>query len=167
MVDHADRAIHGEGVEMRTITREPLSSSEARDAILSRHDELRGLITETIHHTDGAPKADLEPLRAYARELYEAFQAHMDFEERILAAALRDIIGWGAVVQAEIEEGHERQRATLASAMSALEPEDLSPTHVVASVRAFADTLLLDLKTEEGYLLKADLDSIATHSQGG
>lgn len=51
--------------------------------------------------------------------------------------------------------------------MSALEPEDLSPTHVVASVRAFVDTLLLDLKTEEEYLLKADLDSIATHSQGG
>ena len=155
---------------MRTTTattREPLSSSEARDAILSRHDELRGLITETIQHADGATTSDLEPLRTYARELYEAFQAHMDFEERILTAALRDIIGWGAVVRAEIEEGHERQRATLASAMSALDPEDLSPRHVGDSVRAVADSLLLDLKTEERYLLKADLDSMATHTQGG
>lgn len=152
---------------MRTTTWEPLSSSEARDAILSRHDELRDLIIETIQHTDGATKSDLEPLRAYARELCDAFEAHMDFEERMLPAALRDIIGWGAVVRAEIEEGHERQRATLASAISALEPEDLSPTRVVDSVRAFADALLLDLKTEERYLLNAELDSIATHSQGG
>jgi hypothetical protein len=152
---------------MRTTTREPLSSSEARDAILSGHEELRGLLTETIHHADAATKSDLEPLRVHARELYEAFQAHMDFEERILAAALRDIIGWGAVVQAEIEGGHERQRAILASAMSALEPEDVSPTYVVDRVRALADTLLLDLKTEERYLLNADLDSIATQSQGG
>jgi hypothetical protein len=152
-----------------TTTRELLSSSEARDAILSRHDELRGLISEAIHEADGAKGAnvDVEPLRTHAKELYEAFQEHMDFEEQILAAALRDIIGYGAVVQAEIEGGHERQRATLASAISALEPEDLSPTRVVDSVRAFADTLLLDLQTEERYLLNADLDSLATQSQGG
>jgi hypothetical protein len=154
---------------MRATTREPLSSSEAREAILSRHDQLRGLITETIHQADGATKSEreLEPLRAHAKELYEALQLHINFEERILSTALRDIIGWGAVVQAEIKQGHERQRATLASAMSALEPEDLSPTHVVESVRAFADTILLDLQTEEQYLLTADLDAIATDGQGG
>jgi hypothetical protein len=154
---------------MRTATVEPLSSSDARDAILSRHDELRGLVTETIHHVDDATwsERDVEPLRAHARELYEAFQTHMDFEERLLAIALRDIIGWGAVVLREMEEGHERQRATLASAMSALEPERLSGPRLVESVRAVADTLLLDLKTEERYLLNADLDAIATDSQGG
>ncbi len=80
---------------------------------------------------------------------------------------MRDIIGWGAVVQAEIEEGHERQRATLASALSALEPEAVSSTRLVESVRTFADTLLLDLKAEERHLLNADLDAIATDSQGG
>lgn len=154
---------------MRTATREALSSSEARDAILSCHDELRGRLTETIHHADGAATSeqDFEPLRAQVKELYQAFQTHMDFEEGILATALRDVIGWGAVVQAEIEQRHERQRATLASAMSALEPESLSPTGLVESFRALADTLLLDLKTEETYLLNADLDAIATDSQGG
>jgi hypothetical protein len=155
---------------MRTATEEPLSSSDARDAILSRHDELRGLVTETIHYADDATLSDrnFEPLRAHARELYEAFQTHMEFEEEILPAALRDVIGWGAVVRAEIEEGHERQRAILASAMSALEPaEDVSPTRLVESVRAVADTLLDDLKTEERYLLNADIDAIASDSQGG
>jgi Hemerythrin HHE cation binding domain len=153
---------------MRTTTRE-LSSSDARYAILSRHDELRGLVTETIRHADVARTSDrdCEPLRAHARELYQAFQMHMDFEERILGTALRDVIGWGAVLHAQIEEGHERQRATLASAMSALEPEGLSSISLVDSVRTVADSLLHDLTDEEKCLLNADLDAIAIDSRGG
>lgn len=155
---------------MRTTTSQKvLSSSEARAAILSRHEELRGLVDETIHDVDGVTHAErsCEPLRARARELYRAFETHMAFEEPLLEAALRDVIGWGSVLQAQLEQGHERQRATLASAISALEPEDLSRAHLVESVRAFADTLLLDLKSEERCLLHADLDAIATDSQGG
>lgn len=154
---------------MRTATRESLSSSDARDAILSRHDQLRGLVAETIHHADGATKSDrdLEPLRAHAREFYEAVQTYMDFEEPILATALRDVIGWGQVLQAEMQEGHERVRATMAWAMSALEPEGVSAASLVDSVRAVADIVLLDLKTEERCLLHADLDAIAADSQGG
>jgi hypothetical protein len=149
--------------------RERLSSSDARDAIVSRHEQLRGLVTETIHCADGATTSepDFEPLRAHARKLYEEFSKHMDFEERILATALGDVIGWGAVLQAEIEEGHQRQRATLASAMSALEPNGLSRDRLAESVRAAAGTLLLDLKSEERCLLHADLDAIATDGQGG
>lgn len=154
---------------MRTETRRPLSSSDARDAILSRHDDLRGLVLETMHYTDGVTESgrDLESLRAQARELYEAFQTHVDFEERILATALRDVIGLGAVMQAEMKQGHQRQRATLASAMSALEPEGLSGDRLVESVRAVTEALLLDLSTEDQCLLHADLDAIATDSQGG
>ena len=51
--------------------------------------------------------------------------------------------------------------------MSALEPERLSRARVIESVRVFADSLLLDLKSEEKCLLYADLDAIATDSQGG
>jgi hypothetical protein len=154
---------------MRTATRTQLSSSDARDVILSRHDDLRGLVLETIHQADDATEAghDLESLRAHAKELYEAFQTHVDFEERILATALRDVIGLGAIMQAEMKEGHERQRAILASAMSALEPEGLSAERLVESVRAVADALLLDLSAEDQCLLQADLDAIATDSEGG
>jgi hypothetical protein len=152
-----------------TMTAEQLSSSDARDAIFSRHEQLRGLVNETLLCAEGASHSDreIEPLRAHARELYEAFEEHMEFEEDILATALRDVIGVGGVLQAQIEEEHERQRATLESAMSALEPERLSPARVVESVRIFADSLLLDLKSEERCLLYADLDAITTDSQGG
>ena len=154
---------------MRTTTQKPLSSSDARAAILSCHDELRGLVTETIHFAEGATVSDrdFEPLRAHARELYEAFEEHMDFEERILPTALRDVIGWGFVLQAEVVESHEKQRAILASAMSALEPGGLSPARLVQSVRTFVDTILDDLKTEESCLLRADLDALAIDSRGG
>ena len=154
---------------MRMTTQESLSSSDARDAILSRHEELRGLVSETIHCAEGATRSEreLEPLRAHARELYEAFEEHVDFEEELLATALRDVIGWGDVLQAQMHEGHVKQRATLASAFSALVPGSLSRARVVESVRTFADTLLRDLKSEERCLLHADLDAIATDSQGG
>jgi hypothetical protein len=154
---------------MSTTTQEPLSSSAARDAILSRHEELRCLVTETIHFADGAMRSDpdCEPLRAHAKELYQAFEQHIVFEEGILPTALRDVIGWGSELQAQMEEGREKQRAILASAMSALAPEGLSPAGLVESVRAVADTLLHDLKSEERCLLNADLDAIAIDSQGG
>jgi hypothetical protein len=155
-----------------TTTLESLSSSEARAAILSRHEQLRGLVTETIEIADGAggtttAERDFEPLRAHARDLYQAFEAHMEFEAEMLPAALGDVIGWAAVLRAQIQEGHERLRATLAVARSALEPEALSRVHLVDSVRALADSILLDLKSEERCLLTADLDAMAADSQGG
>jgi|HubBroStandDraft_2_1064218.scaffolds.fasta_scaffold525169_1 hypothetical protein len=155
---------------MRTTTLEPLSSSDARAAILSCHDELRGLVEETIHSADDAGRSDwgdFEPLRAHALELYEAFEEHMNFEERILPTALRDVIGWGSELQAQVVEGHEKLRADLAAAMSALKPEAVSRARLIESVRAFADTLLEDLTTEERCLLRADLDAMASDAHGG
>ncbi len=155
---------------MRTTTLEPLSSSDARAAILSCHDELRGLVEETIHSADDAGTSDwgdFEPLRAHALELYEAFEEHMNFEERILPTALRDVIGWGSELQAQVVEGHEKLRADLAAAMLALKPDAVSRVRLIESVRAFVDTLLEDLTTEERCLLRADLDAMASDAHGG
>jgi hypothetical protein len=154
---------------MRTTTQEPLSSSDARAAILSCHDELRGLVTETIHAAETATRYEqgFEPLRIHARELFEACEAHIDFEERILAAALRDVIGLGQVLQAQVVDAHSKQRATLASAISALDPDTPSPNRLVESVREFTDTLLTDLNTEERCLLSADLDAMVIDTRGG
>ncbi len=155
---------------MRTTTGEQLSSSDARDAILSCHDELRGLANETIHIAEHATKSerDFEPLCAHALELYEAFEQYMHFEERILETALSDVIGCGSVLHAQIEADHQRQRATLASAMSALRRETVPRARVIESVRAVADALLVDLRSEEDCLLSAEIDAIAIRDgQGG
>lgn len=148
---------------------EQVSSREARAVIFARHDELRGLVNETIRFADAAMDSEpgFEPLRAYARELYEAFEVHLDFEEGILMAALRDVIGWGSVLRAQVVEAHQKQRATLASALSALEAGDLERRRVVEDLHAVADTLLADLTTEDRCLLTADLDAMSVDARGG
>jgi hypothetical protein len=154
---------------MRTLTREPMSSSDARAAILSSNEELRGLVRETIHVVEETTESevDFEPLRLHAKDLFAAFAEHMEFEERILPTALCDVIGWGPELRAQMEQDHERCRASLAAAMLALEPDSLSAGRMIERIRALADALLVDLNSEERYLLTADLDALATDSEGG
>ena len=158
---------------MRTLTREPMSSSDARAAILSSNEELRGLVEETIQVAQETTESTIElevnfePLRMHAKDLFAAFTEHIEFEERILPTALCDVIGWGPELRAQMEEDHERCRASLAATMLALEPDSLSADRMVARIREVADALLVDLDTEERYLLTADLDALTNDSQGG
>ena len=158
---------------MRTLTLEPMSSSDARAAILSSNEELRGLVQETIHvaqettESTTESEVDFEPLRLHAKDLFAAFTEHMEFEERILPTALCDVIGWGPELRAQMEEDHERCRASLAAAMLMLEPDSLSAGRMIEKIRALADALLVDLNSEERYLLTADLDALANDSEGG
>ena len=126
-------------------------------------------MNETIRAADAATGSEpgFEPLRAYARELYEAFEVHLDFEEGILIAALRDVIGWGAVLREQVVQAHQKQRATLASALSALEAGDLGRNRVVADLHTVADILLRDLSTEDQCLMTADLDAMSVDARGG
>ena len=86
----------------------PGLSSEARSAILAQHDRLRALVAETSTLARlGAPAArSLGPLRAKARTLYVALDEHMRFEEGLLETALRDVIGRGAELHAELLRDH-------------------------------------------------------------
>jgi hypothetical protein len=99
--------------------------------------------------------------------LFQAYEEHMDFEEELLPAALRDVIGRGPMLVKQVMDGHQKRRSTLALAMSALEPGILPRQHLVDSVRALAVTLLGDLKSEERCLYTADLDAMAADTRGG
>ena len=147
----------------------PLSAGEARDAIFSQHEVLRGLANEVVDRAAGAAAAGgaLDDLRVHAQRLYTALGEHMTFEEEALTAALRDVIGWGAVLQAEMRADHAHQRATLASAVSALHAGGRSGVDLAEGVRAFATMLLIDMEREERALLHADLDAIAQDVEGG
>jgi hypothetical protein len=148
---------------------DPASSRHLRDAILSRHDVLRGLVAETVARTDARALAetDLDGLRARVRRLYQTVDSYLAFEEQALPPALRDVIGWGTVLQEQIEEDHRKLRVDLATALSALEPQTLSWFKLASDVRAFAAELLRDLDREDEALLNAQLDAIANDSEGG
>jgi hypothetical protein len=150
-------------------TVDPASSRYLRDAILSRHDVLRDLVAETVARTEARELAetDLDTLRARVRRLYQTVESYLAFEERALPPALRDLIGLGALVQEQIEEDHRKLRGDLATAQSALEPQTLSWFELASDLRAFAAELLRDLDREDEALLNAQLDALASDSQGG
>ena len=91
----------------------------------------------------------------------------MENEERLLPAALRDVIGWGEVLQAKMSEDHQRQRVMLDAARSALEQSETSAPLLSDRVRTLVTTVLFDIEAEEQDLLHADIDALAIQSQGG
>ena len=109
---------------MSAATPEESSSSQVRDEIISQHDALRALLAQVVDASERATwsERDLETLRERAKALYEALSAHMAFEERVLPEALRDVIGWGPVIQQKMEEDHARQREILATAIADVGP---------------------------------------------
>jgi hypothetical protein len=147
---------------------DPMSSRTLRDAILSRHDALRGIAAESVDRADRQVRseADVASLRAGARTFYRIVEDYLAFEEQALPPALRDVIGWGAVLLEQIEEDHRRQREALA-ALSALGSDTAPWLEIADELRAFAIELLRDLEREDEALLNAQLDAIANDSAGG
>jgi hypothetical protein len=154
---------------MNRVFVESRSSGVVRDAITSQHAVLRGLLADTLDMAgrQSRSRRRRNALRARARHLCHTVEAQMTLEERALPVALRDVIGWGAALRAQIEADHERRRHALASVLSALEPAELSWAELAANVRAFAVSVLRDLEREEAGLLHADLDALADDSGGG
>jgi hypothetical protein len=134
-----------------------------RAALLVRHDEVRGLVARTVGRADVRSDAELE---ADARRLARGVEELLAFEEQALPPALRDVIGWGAVLQAQIEEDHRRQRAALATARSAL-ATPRSRAALTDAVRALAAEVLRDLDDEDDALMNASLDALVSDSAGG
>ena len=146
-----------------------MSSGLARDAIFAQHATLRGMLAELIATAGNASaSAGLDDLlRGRARAFCEQLVAHMAFEEEVLAAALRDVIGVGAVIHEQMDAEHRRQRELLAAAMSALEAAERVSATLADDVRAFANAVLVDMESEERGLLHADLDALMLEVKGG
>jgi hemerythrin-like domain-containing protein len=142
-------------------------SSEARNAILEQHEQLRQLVIETSEAAALGPTTTraLDALRAKARTLYLSLDEHMRFEESVLEAALRDVVGRGAELHAQLEEEHQRQRTVLTAAMSELGRGDLPGAEIVDGVRRFVDALVREMDIEEQVLLSADVDALLVDGQ--
>jgi iron-sulfur cluster repair protein YtfE (RIC family) len=153
---------------MGSPTRSSLSS-KARSAILAQHDQLRHLVAAVSEaaRVTARTSQSFDLLRARAQALYLALDEHMRFEESILEAALRDVIGRGAELHAQLERDHQRQRAVLTTAIAELGRGDLSAEALVHSVRRFVDVLVRDMDAEEELLLSADVDALLVDGEAG
>jgi len=151
---------------MRAISQDSVSSSEARAAIRASHEALRGIALRTMTMAgDGAAGEDA--LRLQGRTLCAAVDDHLEFEESLMAVALADVLGLEGVLLVQLEADHQRQRANAASTLAALAPDDLRRPRLVASIRALAESVLLDLAREERTFLRADVDELSNDSPGG
>jgi hypothetical protein len=148
---------------------DPASSRVLRDAILSRHEALRGMAAENVDWAERqvTSEADVARLRAGARIFYRTVEDYLEFEDEALPPALRDVIGWGTVLLEQIEQDHRRQREALAAALSARDLDAMPWYELASELRAFAADLLRDLEREDEALLNAQLDAIATDAEGG
>lgn len=153
---------------MSRTTAEEMSSDEARGRILAQHEVLRMLLASVVGIADRtAASEEFETLRERARLLYETLAVHMTFEEQLLPAALRDVIGCGVMIREGLQEEHARQRRAIADAIAEIGPNGLSGAALIERVQAFADMLLVDMDSEERSLLRADLDALSNDSHGG
>ena len=150
-------------------TARPGLSSEARNLILVQHAQLRAHMAEVseLARLSMTNEQALEPLRAKARGLYAALDDHMHLEESVLEVALRDVIGRGSELHAQLGRDHERQRALLTSAMADIGRTGLPAEELVRSVRRFVEVLLRDMGAEEQVLLTAEVDALIVDSKGG
>jgi hypothetical protein len=148
------------------------SSSLLREQLLAEHRALRDLLGRALDLARLPPEALdasalLDAARASARTFYATLEEHMSFEERMLPIALRDVIGWGETLQAQVEEDHPRQRRQLEAARIALDDETLTLARLAAYIEELARALLLDMEREEEALLDADVDDASIDAQGG
>jgi hypothetical protein len=151
---------------MGAIGEESMSSGDARGAIRSSQDELRALALQALTLAGDGAASD-EALRAQGRRLCAAVQAHLDFEERMMATALADVLGLEGVLLVQLEADHQRQLSNAAATLSVMEAFDLTRPRLIASIRALAESVLLDLDREERTFMTADVDELANDSPGG
>jgi hemerythrin-like domain-containing protein len=150
-------------------TKRPGLSSEARDAILAQHEQVRDLARDVseLARLSAVRTEAIELLRAKAVALCATLEEHMRFEESVLEAALRDVTARGPELHAEIERDHQRQRAILTSAMAEIGRTGLPSDELIGGVRRFIDLLLRDMDAEEQVLLSAEVDALLADGEAG
>lgn len=135
-----------------------LKPSQVRARILREHSALRQQLVPLA-----ALAAQLEAgrpgIRALAVErvqgLYRALRDHIDFEDQLLAPALREIDAWGPVRADELLEHHARQRVELA--MLAERSDAESGEALGRLIECWVTDLRADMAHEDRDMLSADL----------
>ena len=96
---------------------EPASSNDFRDVILSQHESLRDISdgrrwTSRRRWRGRAPTSTRCGPHAPGGLFPLTLEEHLMFEEQAFPQALRDVIGWGGVLQAQIVRTRTRGSAT-------------------------------------------------------
>jgi iron-sulfur cluster repair protein YtfE (RIC family) len=148
-----------------------LKPSQVRARILSEHEVLRRSVDRLAAVTARLLAGDCEAFSAAtasAQLLYQQLQDHLDFEDALLVAALRDTDAWGNLRADRLASHHVEQRQqfrTLAERSRCETPAGLAAllTELIADLR-------LDMQYEEKEVLSPELlrdDVLVVDNEGG
>ena len=150
---------------MRSLRPSQVQARIVREHVALR-DQLDCLAAQALQVLSGelAHERLLEPVNALYRDLRE----HLDFEDALLAPALRELDAWGPIRAAQLERHHQEQRQALRALTERARTEP--PVALVQTVTSLIADLRADMKHEERDLLSCDLlrdDLVALDASGG
>jgi iron-sulfur cluster repair protein YtfE (RIC family) len=133
-----------------------MTPSEVRERIRQEHERIRAHVHEVDQLAERAlqGRADMEAtLRDKCTALQRELAAHLDLEDAILAPALRDTPGFGAIRAEQLLAHHVQQRGELAEALHGLNDPGTPLQELAVRIRKLASDLLTDMEHEDRDLL--------------
>ena len=145
-----------------------LPPSQVCELMRSEHNNIRILLDRTddqareVLMTNGNTQQDdvdrdVHALRDAARQLYNALSAHIEFENRILAPALKQTDAWGPLRADGLLSCHAEQKRALEGALMELDDLAQPPKALAAHVELLIQGIREDLENEENTLLCPEL----------
>jgi len=134
--------------------REEQRPSAVRRRIMEGHETLRSMLDGIAQLAEGLRAGEQgarDSLRSSAESLLEAFEQHLELEDRILAPALEETPGFGPERSREMVEHHERQQEMLRAAISELHDADADA--LADRITEVARDLREDMEREDRDLL--------------
>ncbi len=130
--------------------------SEVRRRILKDHETLRGMLASVEglgREVVEGERAHLGALRVEGEALHEYLLAHMGWEDRYLAPALRAADAWGKERAAALDHDHKEQRELLAYTLAGLRDYSRPAVMLARSMVDLVRMLREDMDDEERTLL--------------
>jgi iron-sulfur cluster repair protein YtfE (RIC family) len=148
-----------------------LKPSQVRARILGEHELLRGSVDQLAAVTSRLWAGDCEAFTdaiSSAQRLYQQLLEHLDFEDALLLAALRDTDAWGNLRADRLASHHVEQRQQLRALADRTLGE--TPAGLAALLTELIADLRLDMQYEEQEVLSPELlrdDVIVVDNEGG
>ena len=138
----------------------PRTPSELRRTVLAQHAELSKLldtVAAAARRVQGGDGSVLDLLRDCGRELHERMSEHLDYEDRWLVPAMRELDAWGTERARSIDEEHRDQRELLSFVLSRLEDRKAPVQLLADQLLSFVAAMRDDMQFEEAAVLREDL----------
>ena len=137
-----------------------MQPSEVRQAILTQHEELRGLLRSLEELARRAAESDdscVPALREVGVYAHGKLVEHLDFEDRYLVPAIRAADGWGEERGNLLAREHVEQRELFQYVLDRLRDTNRASVLLGRELLAFVEVLLADMEHEEQTVLNAEI----------